>query len=240
MSAKVVYLSPLEGELETEPGMKFRLTYQGSLRPTGNDSYDAQLDPLAVHKHQIRQCFHKQLKTLWNQNRFLANYKRHPQDKIDSRPIYESAAYYGHDEKDKVPLVDYIASQFIENNYRFVPLVCEEFSLLCSLDILFLRRDIPGSALESGDIDNRVKTIIDTLRKPKGAQELRGNETPLPTEDPFFCLLQDDKLVSGFSVETDTLLDEIVPGEEDKRMAKVVVSVELRPYFPTYFNLAFA
>jgi hypothetical protein len=139
-----------------------------------------------------------------------------------------------------VPLVDYIASQFRENNYRFVPLVCEEFSLLCSLDILFLRRDIPGSALEAGDIDNRVKTIIDTLRKPKGAQELRGNENPLPTEDPFFCLLQDDKLVSGFAVETDTLLDEIVPGDEDKRMAKVVVSVELRPYFPTYFNLAFA
>jgi hypothetical protein len=108
------------------------------------------------------------------------------------------------------------------------------------LDILFLRRDIPGSALEAGDIDNRVETIIDTLRKPKGAQELRGNENPLPTEDPFFCLLQDDKLVSGFSVETDTLLDEIVPGDEDKRMAKVVISVELRPYFPTYFNLAFA
>lgn len=88
VSAKMVYLTPLEGELETEPGMKFRLTYQGPLRPTGNDSYDAPLDPLAVHKHQIRQCFHKQLKTLWNQSRFLSNYKRDPQDKVDSRPIY--------------------------------------------------------------------------------------------------------------------------------------------------------
>jgi hypothetical protein len=48
-----------------------------------------------------------------------------------------------------------------------------------------MRRDIPGSALKSGDIDNRVKTIIDALRKPKGAQELMGNENPLPTEDPF-------------------------------------------------------
>jgi hypothetical protein len=221
--------------------VKFRLTYQGSLRPTGNDPYNAPLDPLAAHKHRIRQCFHKQLKTLWNQNRFLANYKRHPQDKIDSRPISESAAYFGHDEKDKVLLIEYVASRFNEFNYRFVPLVCEEFSLLCSLEILFLRRDIPGSALQAGDIDNRVKTIIDALRKPNNAKELVGNQNPLSTEDPFFCLLQDDKLVSGFAVETDTLLDEVIPGDEDdKRRVHVVVSVELRPYFPTYFNLAFA
>ena len=100
--------------------------------------------------------------------------------------------------------------------------------------------DTPGSAIEAGDIDNRIKTLIDTLRKPQYANELRGNETPLDGEDPFFCLLEDDKLVSHFAVETDTLLDEIRPGDSDMRKAKVIVTVELRPYFPTFFNLAFS
>lgn len=106
--------------------------------------------------------------------------------------------------------------------------------------MLFLRRDIPGSALQSGDIDNRVKTLIDALRKPTNANELRGNENPKDGETPFFCLLEDDKLISHFAVETDTLLDEIQPGDEDKRKARVVITVEIRPYVPTFFNLAFS
>jgi hypothetical protein len=103
-----------------------------------------------------------------------------------------------------------------------------------------LRRDAPGSAIEAGDIDNRIKTVIDGLRKPKSKEELRNNETPKPNEDPFFCLLQDDKLISHFAVETDTLLDEIIPGDEDKRKARLIITVEIRPYFPTFFNLAFS
>jgi len=107
-------------------------------------------------------------------------------------------------------------------------------------DILFLRRDVPGSAIQAGDIDNRVKTIIDALRKPDNANELRGNESPRCDEDPFFCLLQDDKLVSHFAVETDTLLDEPQLDDADKRRARVVITVEIRPYLPTHFNLAFS
>lgn len=120
--------------------------------------------------------------------------------------------------------------------YQFVPLVLESFSLLCSLDILFLRRDIPGSALHAGDIDNRIKTLIDALRPPRSQNELVGDDlVPKSDETPFFCLLQDDKQVSHFSVETDTLL---TPGT-DLRDALVVVSVELRPYYVNMFNLSF-
>ena len=237
LPARTVFLPPLGDEQERSPILKFRLFYEGSLRPTNGEPRENQVNPLAVHKHQIRQCFHKQLKHLWSNHQYLKNYKR---DRVDNRPIHASGMYFATEEKDKVPLLDYVASNFVENSYRFVPLVCEEFSLLCSLDVLFMRRDIPGSALQAGDLDNRMKTLIDWLRKPKRGNEMRGNEIPQVGEDPFFCLLEDDKLVSQFSVETDMLLDADTDQPNDKSMVRLIITVELRPYLPTYFNLAFS
>ena len=105
------------------------------------------------------------------------------------------------------------------------------------LRILFLRRDIPGSLISAGDLDNRIKTLIDTLRRPLNANDLRGNETPAGDEDPFYCLLEDDKLVSHLEVETDTLLD---APSGDMRQARLVITVELKPYDVTMLNLSFA
>ena len=115
-----------------------------------------------------------------------------------------------------------------------------KISLLCSLNILFLRRDIPGSVLSAGDIDNPIKTVIDALRRPRHANELVGNETPAADEDPFFCLLEDDSQVSHLEVETDTLLDSPTDDRLDHSRARLVVTVELRPYYPTLFNLSFS
>ena len=137
------------------------------------------------------------------------------------------------------PLVDVVAARHAKLGYRFVPLVTEYFDLLCSLHILFLRHDVPGSAIQAGDIDNRIKTLIDALRVPHNQAELvRNDACPRDDEDPFFCLLEDDNQVSGFSVETDTLL-EPPDGSSDDRNVKIVVTVELRPYFATPFNLSF-
>ena len=135
------------------------------------------------------------------------------------------------------------AGRYHEYGYRFVPLVREEWSLTCSLNILFLRRDILGNkgVLSAGDIDNRVKTLIDVLRRPRNQTELVGNDaTPREDEDPFFVLLEDDKQVSHLLVEADTLL--IPPCETDASasQAKVVVTVEIRPYYVTTFNLSLA
>ena len=112
---------------------------------------------------------------------------------------------------------------------------------MCSLEILFLRRDVPGSVIHAGDLDNRIKTLIDALRRPQSAQELRGFEIPNEDEVPFYCLLEDDRLVTSLSVETDTLLDP-ADGEngEDKGHVKLVIGVTLRPFHVTMFNLSFA
>ena len=59
---------------------------------------------------------------------------------------------------------------------------------------------------DGGDIDNRIKTLIDALRIPSGG-EIPDEWVPDEGDTPLFCLLEDDKLVSAFSVTTDRLLE---------------------------------
>jgi len=101
---------------------------------------------------------------------------------------------------------DRLASKNVVGHFRFMPLVGEYFNLTCRVDILFLRRDMPGNLIESGgDIDNRLKFLFDALRMPTSVQELAGAR-PTDDEEPFYCLLQDDRLITQFSVITDRLL----------------------------------
>ena len=219
--------------------MRFRLTYEGELRPTQRDPEANQREPLAAHKHNIRRAFHLQLKQLWATNKFLKNHKLSRNSIRHLRPVADEASYWGTEETTG-PMAEVIADHYKEFGYRFIPLVREEISLLCSVKILFLRRDIPGSAISAGDIDNRLKTVIDALRKPRSITELVEHESPGIDEDPFFCLLEDDSQVSHLEVETDTLLDPPTNEENDHRRAKLVITVEIHPYYVTLFNLSFS
>ena len=223
--------------------MKFRLTYEGELRATQRDPEAQQSNPLASHKHGIRREFHKQLKYLWKTDPFLSQYRIHPDNpNIGENPDPAADSMFARwapSENQQKPLVEVVASRHEHFGYRFVPLVTKYFRLLCSLHVLFLRHDVPGSAIQAGDIDNRIKTLIDALRPPQTQNELVDTDsTPDEGEDPFFCLLEDDNQVSGFTVETDTLL-EAVNEPSDERRVKIVVTVELRPYYATPFNLSF-
>ncbi len=76
----------------------------------------------------------------------------------------------------------------------------------CRLDILFLRRDAPGNLIKSGgDLDNRLKVLFDGLKMPGSAEELGGVQ-PGADEDPFFCLTEDDALITEVTIKTDRLL----------------------------------
>lgn len=246
ISRSSVLLTGPEDDEFREPLMRFRLYYEGELRPTQGEPKNGQQDPLALHKQKIRREFHRQLKQLWATNRFLRDHKLPRNSKL-VRPYLRdpgSVRLLNNEQAAAVateaPMAQVIADAYQENGYRFVPLVRDEISLLCSLKILFLRRDGPGSVIQAGDIDNRVKTIIDTLRRPRNALELRGSETPGEGENPFFVLLEDDKQVTHLEVETDLLLDPITDADTDQRKARVVITVELRPYDITLFNLSFA
>jgi hypothetical protein len=80
-------------------------------------------------------------------------------------------------------------------------------NLVAELDILFLRPQRPGSIISSGgDIDNRLKTLLDGLRIPLPG-EIGSTDAPAEGEDPLYCLLEDDVLVTRLAVTTDQLLD---------------------------------
>jgi hypothetical protein len=122
--------------------------------------------------------------------------------------------------------------------YNFVPLVTEEFSLACSLDIVFLRPSMPGALMQSGDLDGRMKTLFDALRMPDSPEELGGCRSPLPDEKPSYVLLQDDKLITHISIRTDALLQPTGPtaGVND---ARLVIAVTIKPVNAGWHNLNF-
>jgi hypothetical protein len=151
----------------------------------------------AREKHDIRKVLHRQLVSLWSTQPFLIEFrKQHPSDDL--------------------------ADRYKRCGYRFLPLVCDFFMVACSLDILFLRRDGPGSLVRSGgDIDNRIKVLFDALRMPQTCDEICG-DSPAPDEDPFFCLLEDDKLITKVQVETNWLLTPPAPTEHIHEVCLII------------------
>src|SRR5579872_7381145 len=114
--------------------MQFRLTYRGLLR-SGNSKNRA-------HIHDVRRYFHRQLRQLWQQVP-LDGYERllKPADLPGNYSVLYSVG-------DKT----------------FAALVGPQTDLLAELDILFLRPAPPGALIgHGGDLDNRVKTLIDAL-----------------------------------------------------------------------------
>lgn len=202
--------------------MQFHLTYEGPLYGPKQCRPD--------HKQEIRQVFHTQLKKFWQIHPWL-NQALHGK--------YEAAENIN----PMTPLRDGLAQRFSRGAYKFVPLVRAEDALLCSLDILFLRPDRPGSMIESGDIDGRLKTLFDGLKMPGNTGEFGSKyQEPKEGEDPFYCLLEDDKLITHVSLETDTLLEPTKLGlsrNETTNDARLVIGVKITPYFPTWGNIGY-
>jgi hypothetical protein len=88
--------------------------------------------------------------------------------------------------------------------------VSSKIFLVAELSIRFLRPQAPGSLIRhGGDIDNRLKTLLDALRMPAKINELPPQAKPGEDEDPYFFLLEDDTLVTSLSVRTDQLLEPV-------------------------------
>ena len=136
-------------------------------------------------KHALRRHFHAQLGILWQQV-----------------PLKERGDLLGRDAND-------VGSSIVRsvNGFSFAPLVCEKLHLIAELNITMLRPEPPGSIItQAGDIDNRLKTLFDALKIPKEPTALPADAVPEEGETPFFCLLEDDNLITKVAVSTDRLL----------------------------------
>ncbi len=75
-----------------------------------------------------------------------------------------------------------------------------DFKLKCELKITMLVNHSIATVVDNaGDLDNRLKTLLDALRMPQFPHEIKGY---MPNIDPYCCLLQNDVLISALHIET--------------------------------------
>ncbi len=216
--------------------MRLRLIYSGELKASQPPDRSTGEPKHSFHKHQIRKEFHIQLKRFWEQDYFLSSARVEPiYYKVDTS-VSEYEKFWQPDSNQFVPLNKAVANMHKEYGFKFVPLARKDWKLHCKLSILLLRQDGINSAVSAGDIDNRIKTIIDALTKPAHLNQLPPNESPSNGEDPFYCLLEDDRLVTSLQVESDILLQ----SNSSNNYAHVVISADIRPHTVDMFNLSFA
>lgn len=215
--------------------MEFRLIYEGILMGSGNK-------PHVANKHYIRKQIHKQLAELWKTHPTLnaMNTYVYPPKPPEGAPrgsvILDDAIARGGKGEYGLTYVETMANRFDRCGFRFVPLVSANLDFVCSLNVLFLRRENPGDLLkQGGDIDNRIKTLFDALRIPKDGNELVGQ--PEPDENPFFCLLEDDSLVTEINVTTDRLLTPLKDGQH-KNEVVLIIQVKMKAIKLSLANLS--
>ena len=173
--------------------MDFTLVYWDTTLKAANRSKGR-----AWEKHQIRRNLSEQLENLW---------KTHPSLKtLDPRGEQR----------------DVYAKQFKIADMECVPLVLEKWSLLCELDIIFLLSGKSQIVFDGGDIDNRLKTLLDALRRPHNGFEMpvaAGESNP----SRLYCLLEDDRLITRIRVTSDRLLT--APDGEQEICATIRVRI---------------
>jgi hypothetical protein len=194
--------------------VEFTLYYQGRLKANGGRK----------HKHQIRQYLHGQIKELWNQPP-LNEHRSLIDDSVEPAGIGGNV----------------IVTKSVRASvrrpvgaYNFAAVVSPEIHLVADLDITYLRPGAPGALIQGGDIDNRMKTLLDALKIPE-EPDLVDLGSPLPDQDPLFCLLDDDRYITGLNVKTDRLL---VP-DFHRSDVILLIHVRTRPTIGTYVNLGF-
>jgi hypothetical protein len=86
---------------------------------------------------------------------------------------------------------------------------------------------------QGGDIDGRIKTIVDALTMPRHAEQVLEKTSK---SEPIYCLMEDDSLVSGFQVESERLLGDHINSTD---YAKLLIEVDVRVRQAAVYNQSF-
>jgi hypothetical protein len=212
------------------PIMKFTLTYDGELRASGNK-------PKPEDKWAIRRQIAPQLAELWQVSPVLKNLEKQAFVPADDRRYTPQEMYHTITPTTSVVPIDHmnLCHPMRVDGIYFMPLVRTSLSLVCDLDILFLRKGEPGALIQrGGDIDNRIKTLLDGLRMPK-ADEMAFCTDRQTLPNPVYCLLEDDALTTDFSVKSGQLLTRPEGSDADVRL---VISVTVKVAHVRSYNMA--
>jgi hypothetical protein len=127
--------------------------------------------------------------------------------------------------------------------HNFVPIVTAEHSLVCQLEITLLQPGEPGTVLHhgGGDLDNRLKTLFDSLGVPNQdqlaglppvTQAFLDHAVPMPN---IYVLLEDDSRITRLDVRIERFLKAGNPHD-----VHVFVAVTIRPTQVTEVNKVFS
>ena len=136
----------------------------------------------AKDKHNIREYLYPQMKKLW-----------------DIEPLKSRKDVFLTSGKELSVLKEM-------DGVIFAPLVSSVLEFICQLDITILWPEEPGIISKcGGDLDNRLKTLFDALQCPD-INQIKPVKARFADKQPFFCLLENDKLITSVNVRTHTLL----------------------------------
>jgi hypothetical protein len=227
-------MTTVAGQIGSGDKMKFTLTYDGPLPSSGNK-------PKNDAKWEIRKKLHPQLKDLWASHpalRAVEDNRHFP--KTGGAFLMQAHHQYpgpvlpvGGLERAPRGILD-LCEPINKHDAWFRPLVRESYALHCGLNILFLRKEAPGRVYQGGDIDGRIKTLLDALTMPQHAEQILEKNTS--EHDFLHCLLEDDSLVSGLNLESERLLTD---QDHSKDFVRLVIEVEVRVRQTTVYNQSF-
>lgn len=206
------------------PIMKLALTYRGELRAKGSPQ----------RKWDIRKQIAPQLAEFWRLSPSLGHL-------LEMRYLpnggYSKKTERHHSSPSKIvttpneyEFID-LCAPIGKGSRTFLPLVRDSLAVQCGLKILFMRQEEPGRIYQGGDMDNRLKTLLDALSVPTLEQVIQDDEP-----DPVHCLLEDDRLVTRLDVDTQRLLS--APGAS-KHEVNLVIEVDIRVSQPRQYNQIF-
>jgi hypothetical protein len=203
--------------------MNFVLRYRGPL--------SGKPQKTKAEKHHIREAFSPQLRELCKRASLFGDALR---SDLHSATLKGERIVPPRDENGnleppffwRVPLA----------GHEFVPLVTRPHELVCELDILWLRREKPGDIVHGGDLDNRLKSLLDGLRMPHEEKELPNS---LTGGDTFLCLLEDDALIQRIGVTTYELLEPRGHATAEQKEVDLILNVLVKSTYPMYANIGF-
>ena len=212
--------------------LKFRLTYSGPVKSSGNK-------PKPENKHELRLAFHEQLSVLWKVNTVLSEFSKYESPTLQRTISPDFKATYNEALSDDAPPQKYPYSELLQKKHKkhgvlWHPLVTPENNLLCELSILMLRPNDEKSVIQGGDIDGRMKTIFDSLCIPSNGDVLSKFSKH---NGAFYTLLSDDTLISKVAVETDELLLQEHGSSNNDILVQLIIEVGTRHRNDPYISM---